>query len=285
MQLFTVDLEDWFHILDSEAVPMIESWSELETRLEANTNKILEILDQNNIKALFFVLGWVAERFPNLVRRIHQNGHEIGTHSYGHELVYKLSPKQFRSDLKRSIEHIAYATGDTVVHYRAPGFSINEKCDWSLEILVEEGIKFDYSLFFAKRAHGGFASKNFNQPFNLNIKGSYLVEFPMSFYRIFGKKIILTGGGYFRMCPKTIFRLLPKDRNYSMWYFHPRDIDPRQPRINNLGATKHFKTYVGLGGALEKLKYIAGSFKFDPPTEVCNYQPKHTMDFKDLFNG
>ena len=284
MQLFTIDLEDWFHILDADAAPDFSDWNKLESRIERNTDVLIEILNLNNIKAVVFVLGWVAEMFPKIVEKLYRSGHLIGSHSYGHELVYQISEDKFRQDLRKSIDYIAEITGEQVIHYRAPGFSIDERCRWALEILVEEGIKYDFSLFFANRSHGGFRSKSFNTPFRIDVNGTELIEFPMSYYNFLGRKIILTGGGYFRICPKFIFRLLNKEREYNMWYIHPRDIDIRQPRIRGLGIVKNFKTYVGLGTALTKLEYVAQQYKFSSPDVITAKNKIIKIEISDLFS-
>lgn len=262
MNILTFDVEEWFHILDNDSTKTEAQWSGYEKRLDRNMERIFELLERNKQKATFFCLGWVAKEYPHIIRNIKDQGYEIATHSDRHQLAYEQNRKDFAEDLKRSIGSIEEITGTKVRAYRAPGFSLKQENKWVFEILVENGIEIDCSIFPAKRSHGGFEEFGYAQPAFVNINGTRLKEFPINTYPVVGKNLIFSGGGYFRLLPYPILKYCMEHSSYVMTYLHPRDFDSEQPMIEDLSAVRKFKSYYGLKGALKKLERLINDFKF-----------------------
>ena len=263
MRILTFDIEDWFHILDNSETQSIADWSDFESRIDEGVERILFLLENSGIKATFFCLGWIAEKYPKVVRKISEKGFEIGSHSFAHQLIYSQSRLEFRDDLYRSICSIEDATGSKVKMFRAPGFSITEKSLWAFEELLQMDIEIDCSIFPARRAHGGIPNFDISKPSRLLINGEQMLKcFPINTVSIFGKRVVYSGGGYFRLLPYWYldFRFLNDD--YVMTYFHPRDFDAEQPLVPGLSLARRFKSYVGLGGALNKLSKLLSDHNF-----------------------
>ena len=253
----TFDFEDWFHILDNPKTSHPDQWKDFPTRIELMLGPILDLCDKHNVKATFFCLGWVAEKYPDLIKRIHQRGHFIGTHGYAHQLVYTQTPEQFRDDLRKSINILENIISTSITAYRAPGFSITSRSLWALDILYEEGIEFDSSIFPAYRGHGGLPWLNVRNPFKIATPKGYLInEYPLSVVKFFGISVPYSGGGYFRIMPRLILSRLFKMSEYQMTYFHPRDFDEEQPKIPGLSGLRHFKSYYGIRRCLANLDFI-----------------------------
>ncbi len=262
MNILTFDIEEWFHILDNNSTKTEVQWSSYEKRLDANMERIFELLKHKQQKATFFCLGWVAREYPHIIRRIHDQGYEIATHSDRHQLAYEQSRAEFSEDLKRSIGSIEEATGEKVKAYRAPGFSLKEENKWVFEVLAENGIEIDCSVFPSTRSHGGFASFGHAEPAMVDINGIRLKEFPINLYEVAGRNMIFSGGGYFRLLPYRMIKYMMKRSDYVMTYFHPRDFDTGQPVIGELSAIRKFKSYYGLGSAFDKLERLISDFEF-----------------------
>lgn len=262
MKILTFDIEDWFHILDNASTRDICEWANYSSRFEPVVDRLLTIVEDRKLKATFFCLGWMAEQHPHVIRRIYSLGHEIGTHSYAHQLAYEQTPQQFTQDLKRSLGILEDVTGEKVRAYRAPGFSLTSSNRWVFEILVEHGIEVDSSVFPAERAHGGFAEFGSGGPVLVDTCSGQLKEFPINVFDLFGLKMVFSGGGYFRLLPYHFIRQLSSRTDYLMTYFHPRDFDPGQPLIPGLGLIRRFKSYYGLGSAENKLKQLLDDFEF-----------------------
>lgn len=262
IRILTFDIEEWFHVLDNDSTKTELEWLKYQKRLDKNVDTIFRLLSQNNQSATFFCLGWIAREYPNVIRCIHENGHEIASHSDRHQLAYEQSRKAFSEDIKRSIGSIENITGKKVRAYRAPGFSLKEENKWVFQILAENGIEIDCSIFPAKRAHGGFASFGHAQPAWIEMDGIRLKEFPINIYTIAGQSIIFSGGGYFRILPYRVISHLMLGSEYVMTYFHPRDFDKDQPVIKGLGLVRKFKSYYGLGTAFKKLEQLIKDFRF-----------------------
>lgn len=262
MNILTFDIEEWFHILDNESTRNESDWGRYETRIHQNMDLIFQLLEETNSRATFFCLGWVADKHPDVIRRIDAAGYEIATHSYAHQLAYEQTPAQFQDDLERSIKHLQDLTGKKVRSYRAPGFSIKEYNRWVFPILVEQGIDIDCSVFSARRAHGGDASLSMFEPGYLNVGGTLLKEFPINTMPIMGQDVIFSGGGYFRLFPYGLIKGLMNRSKYVMTYFHPRDFDAGQPMIPGLSRTRQFKSYYGLKNCWPKLKQLLVEFPF-----------------------
>lgn len=261
MRILTFDIEDWFHILDNDSTKTEVEWNKFPSRLQHNLETIFRILDENDTKASFFILGWIAEKHPQLIKEISNKGYEIGSHSYFHQLVYEQKPEEFKEDLKRSIFTLEDAIGKKVKMYRAPGFSITEQTKWAFEILLEFGIEIDSSIFPAKRGHGGYPSYGEARPSLIELGGSTIKEFPINTVSVLNKDLIYSGGGYFRIAPYSLIRRWTKQSNYVMTYFHPRDFDPDQPMVPNLPLNRKIKSYVGLKKC--EAKFVKWISEFD----------------------
>ena len=262
MHILTFDIEEWFHILDNDSTKTEKEWSNYEYRLDANMDRIFELLDRQNQKATFFCLGWVAREFPHILKKIDNMGFDIATHSDKHQLVYEQSKDEFRQDLELSINSIEDSIGKKVTAYRAPGFSVMEKNKWMFEELIKQGIEVDCSIFPAQRSHGGFESYGAAQPSILDLNGLKLKEFPINLFQFMGKNMIFSGGGYFRLLPYPIIKYMMNNSKYVMTYFHPRDFDATQPMIDELSAFRKFKSYYGLNKSFSKLEKLITDFKF-----------------------
>ena len=262
MNILTFDIEDWFHILDHNATSSETEWISYESRINNSLDLIINILNEFDYKATFFCLGWVAKKNPKVIDRIIDNGHEIGSHSMMHQLVYDQSLKEFEQDVECSIKTLEDISGKRVKYYRAPGFSITDHCKWAIEILIKYGIEVDSSIFPTGRAHGGFPSYPHSSPSIIRYNGVDLKELPIGYASIFGKSIIFSGGGYFRLFPYGLIKYWTKNSRYVMTYLHPRDLDGNQPVIRDLSYIRKFKSYVGLKGAESKLKRWLNDFEF-----------------------
>ncbi len=262
MYILTFDIEDWFHILDNTSTKTEQEWALYDSRLLDNMERIYNLLEIENLKATFFCLGWIAKKNPNIIRKIYDLGFEIGSHSNMHQLAYEQDKNRFRHDLENSIKAIEDITGEKVKAYRAPGFSIIKDNRWAFEVLVENGIEIDCSIFPAKRAHGGFENVNIDRPSFVEFNGVRLKVFPINLYKFLGKNIVFSGGGYFRVLPYWIIKTLIIRSDYVMCYFHPRDFDPEQPVIQELSWIRKFRSYYGLSGAYYKLQKMVQNFDF-----------------------
>ena len=263
LHLLTFDIEDWFHVLDNPETQDIAQWETLPSRLSDGVNRILDLCDRIGTKATFFVLGWVAETAPEVVAEIARRGHEIACHSYRHQLAYTQTPEAFEEDLIRALDLIEAAAGVRPTAYRAPGFSVTLKSTWVFDVLARNGIEIDASVFPSSRAHGGLPGFPTGKPclWETGARGP-LKMFPMSFGSVFGRRVVFSGGGYFRLLPYPAIKLGFDRSDYVMTYFHPRDFDPNQPVIPGLGLVRKFKSYVGLGRSLARLERLAGQVNF-----------------------
>ena len=248
--ILTVDLEDWFHQIGIASFTDAATWAYLDSRIERNTNRLLDLFDDCGVRATFFCLGWVAQVYPSLVREVAARGHEIGCHSLLHRPIYDLSEPAFREDLRSALGYLESATGEKVRFFRAPGFSLNSNCLWALPVLNEEGITCDASFFSGTHAHGGFPGLDLQSPFRILHGGTELLELPATTIRLGPVTMAPTGGGYFRVLPYPVIRRMISSRSYIMSYIHPRDIDPDQPAPNNSSIWRTFKANIGLQGSL-----------------------------------
>ncbi len=262
MNILTFDVEDWFQILDNESTKNEKEWLKLESRIEQNMERIFALLDKNNQQATFFCLGWVARKYPQLLKRIDAAGFEIATHSDMHQLAYEFDKNEFRADLQRSIGSIEEVVGKKVRAYRAPGFSLMKENQWVFEELIAQGIEIDCSVFPAKRAHGGFEEFGYAEPAYIELHGQRIKEFPINTYSVLGQNVVFSGGGYFRLFPYSVIKFMMARSPYVMSYLHPRDFDPQQPMIEGLSVLRKFKSYYGLNGAYAKLEKMIEAFSF-----------------------
>jgi peptidoglycan-N-acetylglucosamine deacetylase len=262
MNILTFDIEEWFHILDNPLTQSESHWEGKEVRIHKNMSLIHDLLDKHKQKATFFCLGWVARKYPELIKEIYERGHEIGTHSDLHQLAYDQTQQVFEEDLKRSIGALENVIQQKIKMYRAPGFSVVESNKWVFESLYKAGIEIDASVFPAPRAHGGLASFGHAEPCYIDSNGIKLKEFPINLLDLKISKLIFSGGGYFRLIPKAILDRLFSGSDYVMTYFHPRDFDAGQPMVPGLNFIRKFKSYYGIKGALGKLDFLLGQHKF-----------------------
>ena len=260
----TIDVEEWFHILDDPAVPEFSNWARLESRLPKNMERILSILDQHNIKTTMFWLGWTAERHPDIVRRCAAEGHEIASHGYAHVLPYVAGRKLFREDARRGKKVLEDITGLKVSGFRAAGFGITENTNWLFDEVKDAGYDYDSSVFPAKRGHGGVVDFRV-EPHKILTSSGELFEIPQSIVQVFGRRLSFFGGGYLRLAPKILIKWgisrLKKEGRPVVIYLHPREVDPRHPRLPLLFHRK-FKSYVNLHSTVPKLDWLCSNYKF-----------------------
>lgn len=257
--VFSIDLEDWFHLLDTASAPPIGEWVRMESRVVRNTHVLLDLLAKYDTRATFFVLGWVAEQHPGLVREIAEAGHEVASHGHSHQLVFRQSPLEFEGDLCRASDAIVGACGARPKGYRAPGFSIMSEQRWAFDVLARNGYEYDSSVFPARRGHGGMPGAH-HLPWEI-LPG--LHEYPVSTVDLGIGRLAYLGGGYLRCLPSNLILRFAHQQSVAgvplILYVHPRDIDPGQPRLK-LSRARQFKSYVGLGTGLEKLRMLLSEF-------------------------
>ncbi|MCC3526538.1 MAG: polysaccharide deacetylase family protein [Microcoleus sp. PH2017_22_RUC_O_B] len=264
--VLTIDIEDWFHILDVDSIPSIEDWHKLESTVAKNTQVILDLLHKYDTKGTFFVLGWVAEYFPDLVRQIAKQGHEIATHGYSHELIYNLTPNEFRRDVARSLDVLERITSRPILGYRAPGFSIANSSLWALDILVELGLQYDASIFPMNRNHGGLPGFSGDAAWLTTSQGNKILEIPVTPTTVFNKKVYLFGGGYFRLAPYSAIAAgieqLNNQGKPALVYLHPREFDPQHPKLK-MNPYRSFTSYVNLHKTYSKFERMIQDFQFN----------------------
>lgn len=282
----TIDVEDFFQVSAFEPIVSKENWSSYPSRVIQNTRKILSILDKHKIKATFFIVGWTAENYPEIVKEITRKGHEIGCHSYYHRLVYNLTPEEFREDTKKAKDTLEQIAGIEVKGYRAPSYSITEKSLWAIPILHELGFTYDSSIFPVHHDRYGIPdaprypfvweitdnqpkiSKPYDPDLQENTSDS-LVEYPISTALIMGKNLPISGGGYFRLFPYWFTRMALKKINQAekrrfIFYLHPWEFDPEQPRFNNASLLSKFRHYNNLKKTGMRFEKLLKDFSFGP---------------------
>ena len=270
MRILTFDIEEWFHLLDHDSTRDPQGWDRFEVRIHANMERIFGLLERSGCKATFFCLGWIAERYPEVVKEIAERGYEVGSHTHTHQLAYEQTPDEFARDVERSVKTIEDLIGAKVRCFRAPGFSVGESNRWVFEVLAKQGIDTDCSVFPAARAHGGMPSYPRPVPSIISYQGIRLREFPINYARLCGRPLIFSGGGYFRILPYTLIRQFSASSEYVMAYFHPRDFDAGQPMIEGLSKLRRFKSYINLKGALLKLEQWLAEFEFTGVREAAD---------------
>lgn len=260
LRVLTFDLEEWFHLLDHDATRTEAQWGSYEVRIHKNTDRLLRILEDTGSRATFFVIGWIARTYPELVRRIAVR-YPVGTHTENHQLLWQQSRERFREDVHASVCRLEDITGKQVDTFRAPGFSIRPSESWAFEILAEEGITVDSSIFPAHASHGGWPGFPSDLPVLVRGEGFSIKEFPITLKHLAGRSFVFSGGGYFRLCPYPLLRRWTREHSdYSICYIHPRDLDPGQPMVPGLSPVRRFKSYYGLSGAENKLRRYLAEF-------------------------
>lgn len=271
LNALTIDVEDYYHVQAFAIDP--RRWGDYESRVVANTHRVLRILEEHQVRGTFFILGWVADRFPQLVRDIQRSGHEIGCHSFWHRLIYQMTPEEFHEDLKRASAAIGEITGEPVTAFRAPTFSITEKSLWALDVLIEEGYQYDSSIF--PIYHDNYGIPNAQRfPHKIEAEKGTLWEFPPSVHRFLSYNLPVSGGGYFRLYPVRLSihwlrRINRRENQPFMFYFHPWELDPGQPRLPG-SLRSRFRHYQNLRSTERKLHRLLRTFRFGPVSEALN---------------
>ncbi|MEO5987884.1 MAG: XrtA system polysaccharide deacetylase [Candidatus Eisenbacteria bacterium] len=285
LNAFCVDTEEWFHVCAVDTPYMDPStWDAAPARVERDVDVLLGLLDEAGTKGTFPTLGWLARKYPAMVRRIADQGHEVGCHGYHHRLVYEQSPTEFRTEIDGARKLLQDVSGQEVTTFRAPGFSIVRSCFWAYPILAELGFKVDTSIVPAARDHGGVAGLS-RDPFVLKTDSGDLTVFPVSVMSLLGRLIPFSGGGYLRLYPST-FLDMGFAQNHRvgrpvMAYIHPREIDPGQPRMP-MPFAKRFKYYVGLDTCESKLRRMLHRYRFATvPDVLAAHPPRETRVWRD----
>lgn len=271
LNALTVDVEDYFQVSAFAGSVPRSQWDSMESRVCRNTERLLDLFEQVGTHATFFVLGWVAERFPALIKRIHRDGHELASHSYDHGLVYDTTPEAFAQDLRRAKTAIADATGVDVHGYRAPSYSITERSLWALDVLVAEGYRYDSSIYPIRHDRYGIPSWPRHIHRVQRPSGS-IWELPGSTISRAGMNFPIGGGGYFRLLPYAwtrggISSLNKREGRPAIFYLHPWEIDPDQPRIR-AGALSRLRHYYNLDQTEKRLRRLLGEFRFGRVIDV-----------------
>jgi polysaccharide deacetylase family protein (PEP-CTERM system associated) len=272
--VMSIDVEDWFHVENLSPAIGRDTWGERQLRVERNMDRMLQLMADapgGPVRASCFVLGWVAERCPTLIERIAAEGHEIASHGYGHELVTSLSPARFREDVRRSKALLEDQVGAEVLGYRAPSFSITE---WAIPVLQDAGFRYDSSVFatVAHDRYGKLPGLRPDEPIVELSPGFH--EIPVSCLTVASRGIPWGGGGYFRLMPYGLFRrgvahILGRGRPY-LFYIHPWEIDPDQPRVTGLPPSYRFRHYVGLGRCEQRFQSLLADFRWSAVADLLD---------------
>jgi len=262
----TIDVEDYFQVAAFEDIITPDSWASMECRVERNTAVILDMLGKYRVRATFFVVGWIAERYPALVREISRHGHEIGCHSYLHKKIYNMTPEEFREDTRRAKDILEDITGRSILGYRAPSYSITKKSLWALDILAEIGFKYDSSIFPIRHDIYGIPDA---PRFKYKLPDHEMIEFPISTAKVIGRNIPVAGGGYFRLFPYWLTKFLlrkinTEDRQPFIFYLHPWEVDLGQPRISEAKLLSKFRHYNNLNKTVSRFGWLLNDFSFGP---------------------
>lgn len=266
----TVDVEDYFQVQAFAGCIDRRSWGSIPCRVETNMDVILEQFSRAGVKGTFFTLGWIADRFPGVVRRIVEGGHELGSHGYGHQLVHELSPEQFRADLRHAKSVLEQAGGVSVSGYRAPTFSIGPRNPWAFEVLEETGHRYSSSVYPVRHdLYGAPDAPRFpHRP-----GGGAIVEIPMTTLRLGRRNLPIAGGGYFRLVPYAVYRSAlrrfnAREQKSGIFYFHPWEIDAGQPRVTAARRLSRFRHYVNIAAVPHRLERLLHDFRWGRMDEV-----------------
>jgi polysaccharide deacetylase family protein (PEP-CTERM system associated) len=271
LNALSVDVEDWFQVGAFENVITRESWDKLTPRVERNGHAVLDLFDGAGVKGTFFTLGWVAERYPALIRRIVEGGHEIASHGWDHQRVFTMNATSFRADLRRAQVAIEDAGGRTPVGYRAPSFSIDKRTPWAHAVLAEDGYAYSSSVAPIRHDHYGWpeAPRFAYRP----LADADLIELPVTTVQLRGRRMAAGGGGFFRLLPYrfsswAISRVNGAEQRPAVFYFHPWEIDPGQPRVANAPVKSRLRHYTNLGAMEAKLLRLLGEHRWGRTDEV-----------------
>ena len=272
LNALSVDVEDWFQVGAFEKIIAKSDWDSLPHRVERNADAVLALFEEAGVKGTFFTLGWVAERYPALIRRIAAAGHEVASHGWDHDRVFTLTPDAFRADLRRAHAAIADAAGVEPKGYRAPSFSIDARTPWAHEVLAEEG--YSYSSSVAPIAHDHYGWPEAPRFAFRPLEGSKLIELPVTTVDVAGRRLAAGGGGFFRLLPYrfsnwAIRRVNIAERRPAVFYFHPWEIDPDQPRVAGAPLKSRLRHYSRLSAMRGKLLKVLGDHRWGRTDEVA----------------
>lgn len=272
LNAFTVDVEDYFQVAALASAVDRDSWGQRESRVERNTGVLLDLLAEQQVRGTFFVLGWIAERHPGLIKRIAAEGHEIACHGFSHQLIYTQTPAEFRDETARSKRILEDLVGAAVLGYRAASFSITRQSLWALDVLIDLGFQYDSSVFPIRHDRYGIPGADPRPALLAAPSGRTLVEFPMSAARFAGVAVPVSGGGYFRLLPYAVTRAGLRQINDRFgrpftFYLHPWEIDPGQPRVR-VGWLSRFRHYTNLDRCESRLRRLLREFRFGAMREV-----------------
>ncbi|MEO6212647.1 MAG: XrtA system polysaccharide deacetylase [Vicinamibacterales bacterium] len=269
----SIDVEDYFHVSVFDGIVPRSAWAQMESRVVGNTTRLLDIFDEFETRSTFFVLGWVAERHPELVRAIASRGHEIASHGYAHRLVYDQTPSAFRADVRRAKQLLEDSSGHRVLGYRAPSYSITPRSLWALDVLLEEGYEYDSSIFPIRHDRYGIPVSE-RRPYAIERSAGTLIEVPGSTTRLGPLNLPVAGGGYFRILPywwtrSGIERVNRLESRPVVFYLHPWEIDPDQPKLH-AGSLGRFRHYRNLHQTESRLRQLLTDFRFDTVKAVVS---------------
>lgn len=284
VNLLTVDMEEWFVVEALSERYNRDRWQEMPSTLVKNSLRLLELFRRHDVRATFFVLGYCAEMYPDLIAEIHANGHEIACHSYFHRRVDQLDPQEFRLDTRRAVNAIVKACGDRPIGYRAPSWSINDSVPWAFEILSELGFEYDSSIFPIKHDLYGMP-KGPREMFRMKFdQGRFLYEVPASTYRLLWWNLPIAGGGYLRHCPywysRRIINRLNRHGRPAVVYIHPWEIDPEPPPVAGLTAVQRLRTYGSTATLVIKLEKLLSDFRFTTIQHYIQKQRQRQIGFR-----
>jgi len=287
----TIDVEDYFHVAALSKSIFTDDWDNISCRVEKNTRVLLDLFEQHSAKATFFVLGWVAERYPGIVKEIDKRGHEVASHGYSHQLIYKQTPALFKEETLTSKQILEDITGKDVNGYRAASYSITNQSLWALDILAEAGFKYDSSIFPVHHDNYGIPGSPTDPHILKTSVGNQLVEFPLSTYKILGQSVPVAGGGYFRLYPYWLSRFFYKNLNKIskpfVFYLHPWEVDPDQPRVK-VSWFSEFRHYNNLDVCENRLSRLLEDFSFVSMNEklveldLFSTDQKPSADYKTI---
>jgi polysaccharide deacetylase family protein (PEP-CTERM system associated) len=260
--IFSVDVEDWFHIIAVAGTPDESAWDSYPSRVAGNFARMLDLFWESEVQVTCFFLGWVGKRFPDLVRKARERGHEVASHGYSHRPAFEMSPQAFYEDISKSKKILEDITGEPVKGYRAPSFSLTGQTPWLVKKVAQAGFLYDSSMFPAPRQYGGIRTADY-APYVISTDHGPIVEFPMSVATVLGRPMCFFGGGYLRLFPYAVVRRMARqvltEGRPLIFYVHPRELDPDQPRLD-MNALRYFKTYVNLRGTEIKIRRLLGEF-------------------------
>jgi len=282
----SIDLEDYFQVSAFDSVIPRSQWDKFASRVERNTQILLELFSRRQVKATFFVLGWIGERYPHLIREISNLGHEVACHGYSHKLIYQQTPEEFRGETRRAKALLEDLVGSKIYAYRAASYSVTRRSLWALDILAEEGFLFDSSIFPIVHDRYGIPDAC-RRPFRIKLRnGMELTEFPISTIRMFGINLPVAGGGYFRLLPYQITKaaiqhLNRRERLPVIFYLHPWEFDPEQP-VQPVKGLSRYRHYLNLHKTEPRFLQLLSDFTFCPLRAVADSMDYESLTVQDL---